>query len=124
MKVPKAFLEEARKKCAPEAECVALIFGISDTALSWRWMKNVAASPVFFKLDPEEVYKAIVEAEERGEELLAIFHTHPGPPTPSWEDVRHMRLWPVTWIIANVFDWHISAWRIDGGLKTIPLEFI
>ena len=79
-------------RCTPGAECAALLFGRGDVVEAWRWMRNVLNSPAAFRLDAEEMYKALAEAEGAGRELVAIFHTHPGPPDPSPLDVRYMFL--------------------------------
>ncbi|MEM3327150.1 MAG: Mov34/MPN/PAD-1 family protein, partial [Thermoproteus sp.] len=83
MDVPRKFLDEARRRCTPREECAALLFGAGGRVELWTWLENVAGSPYEFKLRPEDVYKAIVDFEKFGAELIAIFHTHLGPPTPS-----------------------------------------
>lgn len=113
MKIPQTFLKEAAERCKPEAECVALLFGHGEIVKTWRWLKNVLESPTAFRLDPEELYRALTEAEEKGLSLLAIFHTHPGPPTPSPIDLRYMKIWRVVWVISNVYTWETAAWRLD-----------
>lgn len=39
-------------------------------------MTNAEHSSVTYRLDPEEQYRAFVEIEEEGWELLAIYHSH------------------------------------------------
>jgi len=39
-------------------------------------MTNAEHSPVTYRLDPEEQYRAFMEIEEEGWELLAIYHSH------------------------------------------------
>jgi hypothetical protein len=63
VKIPTKFLEEAKLKCRPEAECPALLFGRGETVIDWRWLRNVLNSPVAFLLDPEEMYRVLTEAE-------------------------------------------------------------
>ncbi|MEM1572679.1 Mov34/MPN/PAD-1 family protein [Pyrobaculum sp.] len=121
MRIPREFLEEARRRCTPQEECVALLFGRDNAVAKWRWVRNLAGSPVAFRIDPEEMYRAITEAEEEGLELLAIFHTHPGPPTPSSVDLKYMRLWPVVWIISNTFSWKTTAWRLEKTLREVQI---
>jgi Predicted metal-dependent protease of the PAD1/JAB1 superfamily len=121
VKIPVKFLEEAKLRCRPEVECPALLFGRGATVLTWKWVANVLQSPYAFRLDPEEMYRAITEAEEAGRELLAIFHTHPGPPAPSPLDLRHMRLWPVVWVISDVYSWDVAAWKLQRG-KAVPVR--
>lgn len=120
LRMPLAFLQEARARCGPEMECPALLFGRGNSVERWSWPRNVAASPYAFRLDPEEMYRHISAAGDM--ELLAIFHTHPGPPLPSPADLRHMRLWPVVWVIADVYTWGLAAWRLADGLESVGLE--
>jgi proteasome lid subunit RPN8/RPN11 len=36
-----------------------------------------------------------------------------------------MELWPVVWVISDVYSWRTAAWRVWGGdLREVPLEFI
>lgn len=122
MRVPRAFLEEARARCRPEAECAALLFGRGGEAARWRWARNVLHSPVAFKLDPEEVYAALLQAEGEGLELVAIFHSHPAGSRPSAVDAKYMRLWPVAWIIMDASTGEARAWRLGPqGLEEIPI---
>lgn len=125
MKLPRSFLDEIERRCSPREECVALLFGIGGEVSSWVWLKNVARSAIEFKVDPEEFYSALAEAEARGAELLAIFHTHPGPPVPSDLDLKYMRLWRVVWIIANVYTLELAGWMATPwGIKPINVEGI
>ncbi|NIN95959.1 MAG: hypothetical protein GTO49_13495, partial [Anaerolineae bacterium] len=43
-------------------------------------MTNADHSPVTYRLDPEEQYRAFTEIEEEGWELLAIYHSHSHSP--------------------------------------------
>ncbi|ACB40210.1 M67 family metallopeptidase [Pyrobaculum neutrophilum] len=121
MKIPPLFFKEAAERCRPEAECAALLFGEGETVKTWRWVRNVLESPTAFRIDPEELYRAVTEAEEAGLALVAIFHTHPGPPVPSPLDIRHMRLWPVVWVISDVYTWETAGWRLseEGLVKVL-----
>ncbi len=86
-------------------EGVALLFGhiSNQRSITERvaLMENSAASVATFKVEPEEQYRLLVEAEERGEELVGIFHSHPASVYPSNTDLENMRLNPVVWIIAS-----------------------
>jgi proteasome lid subunit RPN8/RPN11 len=51
-------------------------------------MTNAEHSPVTYRLDPEEQYRAFMEIEEEGWELLAIYHSHSHSPAyPSATDL-------------------------------------
>ena len=87
-------------------EAVALIFGIvSEDSIAARRIELVlnksSSSVTSFNMDPEKQYQLLIEAEDRNEELVCIFHSHPAPPYPSVTDKRNMKLNPVVWLIAS-----------------------
>ena len=66
-----------------------------------RFIPNRLNSPSAFEMDPLEMVRAIDEAEERGLEVVGIFHSHLCAPVPSLRDLKGMRLWPVVWLIVD-----------------------
>ncbi len=80
--------------CAKEAtpaECCGLIGGVDDHAGGLYPMRNMAANAhVAYEAAPEDLFDAQRQMRERGEELLAIYHSHPrsADPSPSETDVR------------------------------------
>ncbi|MFB6491429.1 MAG: Mov34/MPN/PAD-1 family protein [Thermoproteus sp. AZ2] len=121
MRVPRAFLEEAKARCKPEAECAALLFGRGGDVLKWRWAE-AEADKYSFRIGAEEVYRAVTDAEAEGLELIAIFHSHPVGSRPSSVDAKYMRLWPVAWIIMDASTGEARAWRLGPqGLEEIPI---
>ena len=72
-------------------ECCGLIGGANDLATSIHRLRNVAGNPeTAYEAAPEELFAAQRQMRERGEELLAIYHSHPRStePVPSETDVR------------------------------------
>lgn len=52
-------------------------------------LPNVERSPVRYRAEPEAQFRAMTEIEERGWEIVGIYHSHPwGPPYPSGVDVE------------------------------------
>jgi proteasome lid subunit RPN8/RPN11 len=50
---------------------------------------NAKRSPVFYEVDAEQQERILREMEERGEELVAIYHSHPtAPAVPSLNDIN------------------------------------
>ena len=100
-------------------EAAALLFGRvqnNDVIVSHvELVPNIAKSKTSFSVDPETEYKLLVEAEERGEDLVGIFHSHPAPPKPSTSDLRNMRLNPVVWLISSKLtgSWISRAFILD-----------
>ena len=74
------------------AECCGLIGGADDgRASSVYQLSNLAADPlVSYEAAPEGLFAAQRQMRERGEQLLAIYHSHPrsAQPLPSATDVR------------------------------------
>ena len=79
------------KESAPE-ECCGLVGGNSaEQAQTIYRLRNAAAHPqVAYEAAPEELFAAQRQMRERGEQLIAIYHSHPKArsPSPSDTDVR------------------------------------
>jgi len=74
------------------AECCGLIAGTADgTARTVYRARNMAAQPlVTYEAAPEDLFAAQRAMREGGEQLIAIYHSHPRStdPQPSPTDVR------------------------------------
>ncbi|HEV7857998.1 MAG TPA: M67 family metallopeptidase [Pyrinomonadaceae bacterium] len=104
MTLLRAHVEEmlAHAREANPAECCGLIGGSIEEgeegeegeesiARSVYRLRNVARSPqVAYEAAPSELFAAQKRMRERGEEILAIYHSHPRSeePQPSETDVR------------------------------------
>jgi proteasome lid subunit RPN8/RPN11 len=82
----------AHAREASPHECCGLIGGTSDSIATTTYrMRNIAADPlVAYEADPQNLFTAQRAMRERGEQLLAIYHSHPRSsyPEPSATDVR------------------------------------
>lgn len=82
----------ANARAANPEECCGLIGGAGDEhASSIYTLRNVAADKnVSYEAAPEDLFAAQRQMRERGEQLLAIYHSHPrsNDPVPSETDVR------------------------------------
>ena len=85
-----AMIAHARET-APE-ECCGLIGGVWETrAVTLYRLRNVTPHPQSaYEAAPEDLFAAQRQMRERGEDLLAIYHSHPraSDPSPSDTDVR------------------------------------
>ncbi len=112
-------------------EAVALLFGIlSENIVSTNrveLMENESKTrKIAFSVNPENEYQLLIEAEERGETLVGIYHSHPAPPEPSETDLRNMRLNPVVWLIASKLTggWITKAYILkDEIANEIPVRY-
>ena len=81
----------AAARAAAPAECCGLLGGSSDAARSAYALRNVAPRPeAAYEAAPEELFEAQRRMRARGEELVAVYHSHPrsDDPEPSAADVR------------------------------------
>lgn len=92
-KIKRAAFEEvcAHAREARPAECCGLAGGVGVVARSIYRLANVAPRPLTaYEAAPRELFEAQRLMRERGEELVAIYHSHPrsSDPSPSERDVR------------------------------------
>jgi proteasome lid subunit RPN8/RPN11 len=81
----------ARAREASPEECCGLLGGRGGRAESVYPLRNVAPRPeVAYEAAPEELFDAQRRMRERGETLVAVYHSHPrsAEPKPSAADVR------------------------------------
>jgi proteasome lid subunit RPN8/RPN11 len=80
---------------------------------------NEFASPLRFQIDSGDQIRITNEIEAAGEEIGAIFHSHPSSEAyPSQTDVNLARWWPgVLWLICSLADDEpaLRGFRIDGS---------
>ena len=94
IRLEKAHVEEiiAHAREASPHECCGLIGGTSDSIATTTYrMRNIGADPlVAYEADPEDLFAAQRAMRGNGEQLLAIYHSHPrsSDPEPSATDVR------------------------------------
>lgn len=88
------------------AECCGLVGGTSRArATSLYRLRNVSAEPeVRYEAAPEDLFAAQRLMRERGEELLAIYHSHPraAEPSPSETDIRQAFYPSATYLIIGL----------------------
>jgi len=99
-----AMIAHARE--AAPAECCGLVGGVAGTQASSLYrLRNVTTEPELrYEAAPEDLFAAQRQMRERGEELLAIYHSHPraADPSPSETDVRQAFYPSATYIIIGL----------------------
>lgn len=76
-------------------ECCGMIGGRDGEATRVVRVRNAAASPLRYEMDPQGQYDALKSIEDAGEELIGIYHSHTRSAAyPSQTDVNEARMWP------------------------------
>ena len=91
MRIRKQLVEELIAHAREEApnECCGMIGGGDGSAATLYRSINAEASPLRYSLDATDQFRIMREMEQRGEELLAIYHSHTASaPYPSQTDVN------------------------------------
>jgi proteasome lid subunit RPN8/RPN11 len=74
-------------EASPEEGC-GLVLGTAGVGLEVVPVENALHSPTRFRLEGAAQVRALLRAEEKGWELVAVFHSHPqGPSCPSPTDL-------------------------------------
>jgi [CysO sulfur-carrier protein]-S-L-cysteine hydrolase len=100
-------------------ECCGMLAAADGRFTAYFRAANEFQSPMRFQIDSRDQLRITNEIEARGEEIGAIFHSHPHSEAyPSQTDVNLARWWPgVTWLICSLDPEEpvLRAFRIDDG---------
>jgi [CysO sulfur-carrier protein]-S-L-cysteine hydrolase len=100
-------------------ECCGMLAASDGELTGYSRAANEFASPMRFQIDSRDQIRITNEIEARGEEIGAIFHSHPNSEAqPSQTDVNLARWWPgVLWVICSLADAEpvVRAFAIDDG---------
>jgi proteasome lid subunit RPN8/RPN11 len=109
---------------SPEEAC-GIVAGKGERVLKVFPATNILHSHVRYRIEPKEQLDIFNEIDERGWDLLAIYHSHPnGPPHPSSMDIQeayypeaiHL-IWAQTGGI-----WNYKGFLIqDGKFTEVPV---
>jgi proteasome lid subunit RPN8/RPN11 len=112
------------------AECCGLVGGTnSNSARTIYRLRNVAPNErVSYEAAPEELFAAQRDMRQRGEQLVAIYHSHPQAlePEPSDTDVRLAFYPSVTYLIIGLggSEPTLRAFRIfEQDKRWHPVEY-
>jgi [CysO sulfur-carrier protein]-S-L-cysteine hydrolase len=110
MRIAKSLIEEIVAHAREDLpnECCGMVGGKDGEATSVYRARNEFESPLRFGVDPADLYRIVQkEIPQRGEELVAIYHSHTASPAyPSQTDVNMAKdSWPdAIWIIVSLAD--------------------
>jgi len=120
MEIERAMVEELFAHARDELpnECCGLIAAQDGRAVHVYRATNAEASPVRYGLDPREQYQIMMEMEDRGWTLGAIYHSHTRSPAyPSQTDVNLAFYPEALYLIVSLQDPEqpdLRAFRIVG----------
>jgi [CysO sulfur-carrier protein]-S-L-cysteine hydrolase len=109
-------------------ECCGLIGGTDGAVQTVYRARNAFASPFSYRVDPSDQYRIIEkEMRERGEELVAIYHSHTKSPAyPSQTDLNEAISWPEqVYLIVSLQDREApdvkAFWLMNGEIAEAEL---
>lgn len=118
-------LEKEAKERKPNESC-ALLFGktenekmnVSEIFIA----ENTDGSPVNFTISNEELIQGYKVAEEKGLDVIGIFHSHPDSEAyPSPTDKKFMEVNPVAWVIFSNLTEDFKAFLLEKEIREIPI---
>ena len=133
-RVPGSILDAAVAHAVAEAplEACGLVTGSAPASAGGearRYVpcRNVLAARSRFSVHPDDLYRVTVDADDAGEVIWAIVHSHPhSPAVPSATD-RELALYPdalhLLIALQDPGSPEVRAWRIaDGAADELSLE--
>ncbi|MGI9648038.1 MAG: M67 family metallopeptidase [Acidimicrobiia bacterium] len=99
-------------------EACGLLAGDADEVRAVYCLDNADASPVLYTIDPAGHFRALMEAEANGWDLIGAFHSHVNAPAyPSPTDVAGAAEPDWVWLVAGPIkgEAEIRAYRIRDG---------
>jgi proteasome lid subunit RPN8/RPN11 len=121
MRIPRAIYDQMVAHARAEApnECCGMVGGLDGAAATFYPARNSFESPMRFEIDSGDQLRITNEIEAAGEQLLAVYHSHPKTEAaPSQTDVNLAAWWPgVVWVIASLAGDEpvLRAFTIDGA---------
>jgi [CysO sulfur-carrier protein]-S-L-cysteine hydrolase len=119
-------IQRILEHCLEEKPCEAcgILTGRNGRVLHAYATDNVKRSPVYYEVDPEQQQWVLTTMEEQGEELVAIYHSHPtAAAVPSANDIRLAVHYPeaVRVIVSLAGPAVVKAFLIQNG-KVLNVE--
>lgn len=106
----------AHAKAEAPNECCGLLLGRGDVVEEVFPARNVDESPRTYLMDPQDQLRAFRMMDERGWELVGIYHSHPHTePRPSETDKARAQYLDARYVIVSLRDPdrpEVRAWRI------------
>jgi len=110
-------------------ECCGMIGGADGSATTVYRSINAEASPLRYSLDASDQFRIMQEMEQRGEELVGIYHSHTGSAAhPSQTDVNLAAYPDAVYVIVSLEDPQNpdvrGFWIRDGQIDEAELDVV
>ncbi|HEY3365836.1 MAG TPA: M67 family metallopeptidase [Symbiobacteriaceae bacterium] len=121
-------LRRILEQCMEERpyEACGILTGKNGQVLHAYATDNAKRSPVFYEVDAVQQERALRSMAEHGDELIAIYHSHPtAPAVPSINDIRLAVHYPeaIRVIVSLAGPADVRAFLIqDGRVHPVSLE--
>lgn len=118
------FIRQDCEMRRPEEACGLLVGKYLDSVVEVSDVmpvRNQSMSEVRFSIDPIVMFKAFKKAEENGETIVGVYHSHPHTAEPSPLDTAYMTDTSYVWIIVDRCRM-INAFVYDNEVKKVKVE--
>jgi [CysO sulfur-carrier protein]-S-L-cysteine hydrolase len=128
MRIARSMLDEIVAQARAEApnECCGIVGTRDGRAVTVYPVRNAAASPLRYEIDPQDQLRVFEELDEADLEIGAIYHSHTrSAPEPSQTDINLAFYPDAVYVIVGVAEEEddVRAWRIvDGKVSAASLE--
>jgi len=130
VRIARSMLDEIVAQARAEApdECCGLVGTRDGEAVRLLKLRNAAASPLRYEIDPKDQLRAFDELDDAGLDLGIIYHSHTrSAPEPSQTDINLARYPDSLYMIVGVAgpEDDVRLWRIaDGQVAQTPFEVV
>jgi proteasome lid subunit RPN8/RPN11 len=120
LEIPRDICDAMIAHCVREAplECCGILGGISPPLVTSIYLlRNESQSETRYSADPHDLINTQLELRRRGEEILAIYHSHPRwEAIPSRTDLAENYYGEVPRIIVSLLGDRpdVRVWRLDS----------
>jgi len=127
--IPDSFLADLMQHANEESpyEACAILLGNTDEE-TWQTTEiflaeNIDKSEINFTISNEQLLEGYKRAEEKGLDIVGIFHSHPkSEASPSDTDVKFMKGNPVPWVIYSGLTKEMKAYLLNSEIIQIPIK--
>jgi proteasome lid subunit RPN8/RPN11 len=125
--IPSHIIDEIKAQAENEApdEACGYLAGKGNRVSFRIQMTNIDHSPEHYTLDPKEQFAAIEKAREKGQDLIAVYHSHPATPARmSEEDIRLAFDTEIVYLIMSLSDETTKAFKVNAEkeVSVIPIQ--